>query len=153
MILPNFKGFPSNRLIGVDWGARRTGIAVSVDNGTVVATRPVIHMAQYSHAVLAAQIAQIATDERCEGIVVGLPLRMDGTESETTAMVREFASVLANATDLPILLMDETLSSSDAQESFGRVRRRDIKEKLDSVAARVILENAIAMIARGNTNR
>lgn len=149
MILPNFKGFPSNRLIGVDWGARRTGIAVSVDNGTVVATRPVITMARYSHTELAAQIAQIATDERCEGIVVGLPLRMDGTESETTAMVREFANALAGVTDLPIVLLDETLSSADAQENLGRVRRRDIKEKLDSAAARVILENAIAMIGRG----
>jgi putative Holliday junction resolvase len=145
MILGNFKGFPISKLLGVDWGARRTGIAVSVDNGTVVATRPVIHMAQYSHTALAAQIAQIATDERCEGIVVGLPLRMDGTESETTAMVREFVAVLETKTDLPITMIDETLSSDAASEN---IRRTDIKEKLDSAAARVILENAIAMIKR-----
>jgi len=149
MILGNFKGFPISKLLGVDWGARRTGIAVSVDNGMLVTARPVITMAQYSHMELAEKIAKIAADEKCAGIVVGLPLRMDGTESETTAQVREFANALAAQTDLPIVLLDETLSSADAQESLGRVRRGDIKEKLDSAAARVILENAIAMAARG----
>ena len=146
MILPNFKGFPSSRLLGVDWGARRTGIAVSFDDGMFVATRPVVNMARYSHAELAEKIAKIATDERCDGIVVGLPLRMDGTESDTTAMVREFVAVLETKIDLPITMIDETLSSDAASEN---IRRADIKEKLDSAAARVILENAISMIKRG----
>jgi putative Holliday junction resolvase len=148
MILGNFKGFPTTKLLGVDWGARRTGIAVSFDDGMFVATRPVITMARYSHAELAEKIAKIAADEKCSGIVIGLPLRMDGTESETTVQVREFANVLAEQTDLPIVLLDETLSSADAQETLGRVHRADIKEKLDSAAARVILENAISMIKR-----
>ena len=105
-------------------------------------------MSKYNHQELAAHIVQIAKDERVSGIVIGLPLRTDETESETTKTVREFADVLAAATDIPIIFIDETLSSAAAQEEMGRVRPRDIKEKLDSNAARVILENAIAMLNR-----
>ncbi|MBQ6736018.1 MAG: Holliday junction resolvase RuvX [Alphaproteobacteria bacterium] len=149
MILSNFKVFPrTGRLIGIDWGARRTGVAVSCADGMIVSVRPAISMSKYNHQELAAHIVQIAKDERVSGIVIGLPLRTDETESETTKTVREFADVLAAATDIPIIFIDETLSSAAAQEEMGRVRPRDIKEKLDSNAARVILENAIAMLNR-----
>jgi putative transcription antitermination factor YqgF len=73
---------------------------------------------------------------------------MDGSDSETTVMVRTFADKLAGRTYVPIMFIDETLSSSAAQEQMGRVRVRDIKKKLDSNAARVILENAIALMKR-----
>ena len=73
---------------------------------------------------------------------------MDGSESETTARVREFADALSRHTDVPIMFVDETLSSTAAQESMGRVRVGDIKEKLDSESARLILENAIALMGR-----
>ena len=53
-----------------------------------------------------------------------------------------------NKTDLPICMIEENLTSVEAQESMGRVRVRDIKQKLDSESARVILENAIAIIKR-----
>ena len=86
--------------------------------------------------------------EQVVGIIIGLPLRMDGTESDTTKNVRDFANALTVQTDVPICFIDETLSSASAQEYMGRVRVRDIKEKLDSEAARVILENAISMIKR-----
>jgi RNase H-fold protein (predicted Holliday junction resolvase) len=62
--------------------------------------------------------------------------------------VREFVAVLSKKIDLPIILVEENLTSVIAQESMGRVRVRDIKEKLDSESARVILENAIALINR-----
>ena len=150
MILRDFKVFPKNgKLMGIDWGLRRTGVAVSCMDGMIVSARPVIFMSQYSHQELAAQIVQIVIDEKIDGIVIGLPMHMDGGESETTARVREFADALAEKTDVPIVFIDETLSSVAAQEDMGRVRVRDIKRKLDSNAARVILENAIAMIKRG----
>ena len=149
MILRDFKVFPSNgKLMGIDWGARRTGVAVSCLDGMFVAARPAVYMSRYSPQELAGQIVKIVIDEKIDGIVIGLPMRMDGGESETTAHVREFADVLAEKTDVPIVFIDETLSSAAAQEDMGRVRVRDIKQKLDSNAARVILENAIAMIKR-----
>ena len=63
-------------------------------------------------------------------------------------MVRDFVQDLSGKTDLPICMIEENLTSVSAQESMGRVRVRDIKQKLDSQSARVILENAIAMIKR-----
>ena len=147
MILPDFKDFPKlGRIIGIDWGARRTGIAVSSENREFVFVREPIVVANGFDLVGA--IVDLVRAEGAYGIIIGLPLRMDGTESDTTKSVREFAAVLAGRVDLPICFLDETLSSSAAQESMGRVRVRDIKEKLDSESARVILENAIAIINR-----
>ena len=147
MILPDFKAFPRvGRIIGIDWGARRIGVAVSDDTRGFVFVRPTINLGAGDDA--ATIIARVANDERVCGIVVGLPLYPDGAESDTTKMVREFINNLSQKTDLPIVTIEENLTSVSAQESMGRVRVRDIKEKLDSESARVILENAIALINR-----
>ena len=147
MILPNFKDFPrTGRVIGIDWGARRTGVAITDESFSFVFARnPIISK---SADDLLNRVVSLVQDEHAAGIVIGLPLRMDGTESNTTKLVRDFAAALATKTDLPICLLDETLSSASAQESMGRVRVDDIKQQLDSMAARVILENAIAIIKR-----
>ena len=147
MILPDFKAFPrSGRIIGIDWGARRVGVAVSDETRSFVFVRDVIKMGVGDDA--GTIIARVAKEERVVGIVVGLPLYPDGAESDTTKMVREFVVNLSEKTDLPIILVEENLTSVVAQESMGRVRVRDIKERLDSQAACVILENAIALINR-----
>lgn len=147
MILGDFKVFPRiGRLIGIDWGARRTGIAISDETRKFVFARDPIVMKKSDELV--DKILNLVRAEKIAGIVIGLPLRTDGSESDTTKMVREFAESLATATDIPIIFIDETLSSTAAQEEMGRVRVRDIKEKLDSNAARLILENAIALMGR-----
>ena len=147
MILRDFKVFnASGRLLGLDWGARRTGVAISDAEQRFVFARDPIVSANSDELI--GKIIGLIARENIAGIVIGLPLRMDGADSETTAMVRAFAENLSHATDLPIIFIDETLSSTAAQEEMGRVRVRDIKEKLDSNAARVILENAISMMNR-----
>lgn len=147
MILPDFKDFPrSGRVIGIDWGARRTGVAITDESRTFVFVRPVI----VSNGMddLIDKLVKIISSEKIVGVIVGLPLRMDGSESDTTKKVREFADVLAKKIDEPVVMLDETLSSASAQDGMGRVRRVDIKEKLDSESARVILENALSIISR-----
>ena len=147
MILPNFKDFPkSGRVIGIDWGARRTGIAITDESREFVFVRPVV--VALNSDDLVEKITQIINSENVSGVVVGLPLRMDGTESDTTQNVRAFVSALEKNLGVPICMLDETLSSASAQESMGRVRVRDIKQNLDSESARVILENAISIIKR-----
>lgn len=149
MILSNFKVFPRvGRLVGIDWGARRTGIAVTDDGREFVFAR--VPIVSNGGAELVRAVVELVRTEKIVGIVIGLPLRMNGTDSETTARVRAFADALSHETDTPIIFIDETLSSSEAQGQMGRVRVRDIKEKLDSNAARVILENAIALLNRNN---
>lgn len=147
MILPDFKDFSKGgRIVGIDWGARRTGVAVSDESRDFVFVRPVV-LAD-GNDDLVKKIASIINTEHATGVVIGLPLRIDGTDSDTTKMVRVFADSLSQIIDVPICLLDETLSSASAQESMGRVRRMDIKQNLDSQSARVILENAIAIIKR-----
>ena len=148
MILSDFKSFPrTGRILGIDWGLRRIGVAVSSPDREFVFVRDAIVLARGAdnHAQ---SIANMAYDEGVVGIVVGLPLFTDGTESTTTKMVRDFVAELETKIDVPICLIEENLTSAIAQEEMGRVRVRDLKERLDSESARVILENAIAMINR-----
>ena len=148
MILPDFKAFPrTGRIVGIDWGAARTGVVVADASREFVFTRPAIVVSR-AGADLPRVVAELARAENAVGIVVGLPLYADGTESDTTARVRNFINALANQTDLPICTIDESYSSISAQDDMGRIRRDDIKQKLDSESARVILENAIALIRR-----
>lgn len=148
MILPDFKAFPrSGRLLGIDWGARRTGVAVSDVSREFVFVRPPILTSRASDSQ-AREIARIATDEDVVGIVIGLPLRGDGTESETTAAVRRSAAEICTYSDLPIVFLEENLTSIAAQDEMGKVHKSDIKQRLDSESARLILENAIALINR-----
>mgnify|MGYP003308449839 CR=1 FL=1 len=99
MILPDFKGFPrTGRILGVDWGLARIGVAVSDATREFVFTRPVVTVPRgaTNHADV---VAQIAGDECVIGIVVGLPVRNDGSESDTTKMVRDFVGALSDKTD------------------------------------------------------
>lgn len=148
MILAEFKAFPRvGRVIGVDWGMRRIGVAVSDPSHEFVFARDaiVVPRGAGNHAELVARFAQ---EEGAVAIVVGLPVYNDGGESETTKQVRDFVCALSERIDLPIGLIEENLTSVSAQECMGRVRVRDLKKKLDSESARVILENAIALIKR-----
>ena len=148
MILSDFKVLEKKgRLLGIDWGARRTGIAVSDETKEFVFAREPVLAENVDNQV--DKILDLLKSEKVVGIVLGLPLRMDGGDSDTTTAVRAFAQKLSDRTDVPIVFLDETLSSAEAQGQMGRVRSHEIKEKLDSQAARVILENAIAIIKRG----
>ncbi len=98
-------------------------------------------------------LLNIITDEKIVGIVVGLPLHADGTDSATTAQVRKFADDLAAATDVPIVFIEENLTSVEAAETVGAGLSRHGRENraptnIDSQSAKIILENAIAMIKR-----
>jgi len=147
MIVPDFKDFPRvGRIMGIDWGARRTGVAVSDETREFVFVRSPIVIDRNVDS--ARHIADTADKEKVVGIVIGLPLRTDGTESETTQMVRDMAARVAQYTDLPICFIDESLTSSVAAEETGLHNPKDVKEKLDSEAARIILENAISIIKR-----
>lgn len=148
MILQDFKVFPRvGRVLGVDWGMRRIGVAVSDETRQFVFARPVLNFKSNQNNQ-ADVVAKCAMEEGVVGIVVGLPVYNDGTDSETTVLVREFVKQLTENIDLPICMLEENLTSVVAQEEMGRVRVRDLKEILDSESARVILENAIAMINR-----
>jgi putative Holliday junction resolvase len=144
MIMSDFKNFPkTGRLLAVDWGQRRVGLAVCDESREFFFARPQIENKSCPKAV-----SDIAVSENAVGIIVGLPRRIDGSESETTESVRRFANDLADCINLPIAFIDESLTSVAAEEALTGARRGYLKKNLDSESARIILENAVAMIKR-----
>ena len=147
MILSDYKDFPRvGRIIGIDWGLRRCGLAISDESRGFVFVRPQISVKSQSELIQ--NVLNVVKAEKVSGIVVGLPIFEDGTESETTQMVRKFADDLSALADLPIIFIPENLTSMSAQEEIGRKSISKIKQELDSVSAKIILENAIAMLNR-----
>ena len=144
MIMTDFKNFPqSGRLLGIDWGARRVGVAVSTPDRAFIFAHPQLANSKEQLAIV--EIKKIINAEKIVGIVIGLPLHADGTDSETTRMVREFAEQVSSAVLAPVAFIEENLTSVEAGQ---RANSRGQRANLDSEAAAVILENAIAMIKR-----
>jgi putative Holliday junction resolvase len=138
MICDDFNFFPrEGRLLGVDWGEKRIGLAVSDPAREFVFIRPQISNSEFRN-----KIPDLIEFEDIAGIVVGLPLRLNGDESGTTRRARDFADELARLTDAPIVLFDEALTSAEASDRGAK------PGDLDSESARVLLENAIAVMKR-----
>jgi len=147
MILSDYKDFPQvGRIISLDWGLRRCGVAVSDENRDFTFTRPQLYIKTQEELI--DSVLGIIKEDKISGIVIGLPLYSDGSESDTTKKVREFADSLSKKTNLPIIFVEENLTSSAAQEEIGRKSISKIKQELDSVSAKIILENAIAILKR-----
>lgn len=147
MIFDNYKDFPHlGRIMGLDWGLRRCGVAISDEKRDFVFVRPQINVKSQSELI--DMVCNMSKEEGTVGIVIGLPLYTDGTDSDTTKMVRNFATVLSTKTDLPIIFIEENLTSFTAQQEMGKTSVAKIKQELDSLSAKVILENAIAMLKR-----
>ena len=147
MIFDNYKDFPHlGRIMGLDWGLRRCGVAISDEKRDFVFVRPQINVKSQSELI--DMVCNMSKEECTVGIVIGLPLYTDGTDSDTTKMVRNFATVLSTKTDLPIIFIEENLTSFTAQQEMGKTSVAKIKQELDSLSAKVILENAIAMLKR-----
>jgi putative holliday junction resolvase len=126
------------RMLGLDIGERRIGVAVSDEMGTIAS--PVGMILRESDVVreLRAMIERYGA----ERLVIGLPVGLSGREGPQAATVREFVDVLAEGIDLPIAFWDERLSTAVAERSLieGGTRRNKRKGKVDSVAAAVILQ-------------
>ncbi len=147
MILLDYKDFPRiGRIVGLDWGLRRCGVSVSDENRGFVFARPQLYVKTQEELIQS--VMDIIKTDKIIGIVVGLPLHADGSDSDTTKLVREFADLLSKQTELPIIFVPENLTSIAAQEEIGRKSITKIKQELDSVSAKIILENAIAMLNR-----
>ena len=135
------------RIVGLDIGQRRVGVAVS--DATRTLARPLTVLPRPSSdeealALVAGEIARLAAEEDgIEAIVVGLPRRLDGSPNELTQPVQAFADALRERTTLPVALQDERLSSREAESRLA-VREKDWrirKRKLDAAAAAIILQD------------
>jgi putative Holliday junction resolvase len=135
-----------SRVLGVDVGERRVGLAISDPSCTLARPLTTIAVRGLGDAVdrVAAVVAELAAEaDGLARIVVGVPRRLDGTESEATARSAEFIAGLQQRTRLPIATEDERLSSREAERRLA-VRERDWrkrKARLDAAAAAVILQD------------
>jgi len=135
------------RFLGIDYGRRRIGLALSDATGLLARpwkTVPRAGNPSQVAAALAREIAAMPEDEGGVGaIVLGLPRRLNGEDSELSALVRELAGHLARVTSLPVHCQDERLSSleADARLAIDEKDWRKRKERLDAAAAAVILQD------------
>jgi putative Holliday junction resolvase len=129
------------RLICLDYGEKRTGVAVNGGSASLAIPHGVI--LKNTRKAYFDQLLKIITAEQAEAVVIGLPLREDGTDSLTTRQVRNFAASLKNRTSRPVYFMNEAYSSDEAQamlrQSGQKSRHRD--GRLDSLAAARILQS------------
>jgi putative Holliday junction resolvase len=140
MILDNFKSFPkTGKILAIDWGGRRIGLAVCDESRNFTFARSRI---DNRFDLAKTEIKNFVEYERIVGIILGLPLRLNGEDSDTTRKVRQFAIELETVLDIPIALFDESLTSFEASESGAD------KDHIDSESARLLLENAINLISR-----
>jgi putative Holliday junction resolvase len=124
------------RLLAVDHGMRRMGIAVADTDTGIAYARPALRGREQARAV-----AALARAEGAQRIVVGLPLNMDGSEGPQAAAARNLGEQLA-AIGLEVVYVDERLSSFQAAERLAAAGRRPSREsgELDSAAATIILQ-------------
>src|SRR5579872_468051 len=134
----------NQRVIGIDPGTRTIGIALS-DVGLSLAS-PYRSIKRGKLRDNAAEIAEIARKEGAGGLVVGLPLSMDGTIGPAAQAARDWALALSDATGLPVALWDERLTTVAANRFLieqADVSRRRRAQAVDRLAAALLLQNAI----------
>jgi putative Holliday junction resolvase len=135
---------PGRRLIGLDPGRRTIGIALS-DAGLTLAT-PHGQIPRGKLAAVAAAVSRLARAEGADGLVIGIPLEMDGTFGPAAQAARDWAHALSAATGLPAAMWDERLSSAAvnrfliSEADASRARRA---ARVDQMAAAWILQAAL----------
>jgi putative pre-16S rRNA nuclease len=129
------------RLLGLDLGTRRIGLAVSDELGLLAHGLAVV-MRHGGQRDLEA-IARVVRQEEVAGVVIGLPLNMNGSEGEAAARARRFGAALGAHLGLPVYLWDERLTTWEAQGIMkdAAVRRRKRKQLVDKIAASLILQS------------
>ena len=131
------------RWLGLDLGSVRIGVALSDPLGMTAQPLMVLKSAGTQKDIMA--IGELVNQHEVTQVIVGLPLNMNGTESSTTKKVREFTAKLAGRLNVPVFFLDERLTSKQAERVMieGDVRREKRKEKIDQVAAALLLQSAL----------
>ena len=140
-----------SRLIGIDPGGKRIGIALS-DENKIVAT-PYTTIIKENYTDLVSQIKKIIEEYQVEGIVVGNPINMDGSESSSSQSAKDFAKNLSKDITENITLWDERLSSQGAFNLSKELAINSSKKvkKLDENSAQFILQGVLDFYQKKNT--
>lgn len=125
----------------MDPGSKRVGVAVSDPTETIA--QPLSTIPAEPRATLATRLAGIANEQETGRIVVGLPRRMDGSEGPEAKAARELASELRRASRMQVELVDERLTTAQAERAMvaAGARRSRRRESIDQVAATLLLQS------------
>ncbi|MBL9077558.1 MAG: Holliday junction resolvase RuvX [Planctomycetes bacterium] len=128
------------RILAVDFGDARTGLAATDWTGTIVV--PLDRIDERDPARVTAAIAALVAERETEAVVVGMPLSLDGQDGPRAQRTRAFAAQLRAALSVPVETVDESHSTDEAHERLkqGGLKASQRKRLADSVAALVILE-------------
>jgi putative pre-16S rRNA nuclease len=140
--------------MGIDVGMRRIGLAISDVTRTLARPLKTIEAADADEGVrrVADEVTRLAAeDDSLSTIVVGLPVRLDGSSNDQTSRVTAFVAALKRRTSIPIVTADERLSSVEAESRIATRTKdwRERKKKLDAAAAAVILQDYLDNTAGG----
>ena len=129
------------KIMGIDYGDARTGVAISDLLCSIVGSTAVVPSRNTDKAI--ADIVKLAKENNVCEIVVGLPKNMDGSEGERANKTRSFAKVLAKVSNLEVVLVDERLTSVQAEEIMDemKVKKSKRKEIIDTISAQIILQS------------
>jgi putative Holliday junction resolvase len=130
------------RVLALDVGERRIGVAVSDPTGTLATPHSVIH--RRSKAQDFATVARLAAELQAERVVVGLPLSLSGDVGPQARRVMRYAQALAQALPVPVELYDERYSTVTADELLAEGGRKRRRTPIDAAAAAVILQEYLA---------
>jgi putative Holliday junction resolvase len=139
------------RVLGVDFGARRLGLALSDHTATLArpwrtvaaGSTPRASAEIVARLIVAGRADESSDTDDIQNVVVGLPRRLNGEDTDQTQPTRDFATALHDLSGLPVVLQDERLSSREAESRLA-IKEKDWrrrKEKLDAAAAAVILQD------------
>lgn len=133
----------TGKILSVDFGDTRTGLASS-DIGRYLASG-IGYVSPGGIVKTADKVAEIAREQRATAVIVGLPKNMDGSEGFRAERVREFADLLRERLELPIVMFDERMTTMAASRFLNETGTRGAKRKtvVDTLSAQIILQNAL----------
>lgn len=138
---------PKGKIIGLDWGHKRIGVAISDSERLMAFTRTSIS----NNGKAVKEIGKLCIDEKVELIVLGYPLNMEGTKTKSTMAVEAFAAKLNSELKIEIIFHDERLTSRESDSiitSIG-IKKEDRKKETDIIAASLILKNYLDLQSQG----
>ena len=141
------------RCLGLDVGDRRIGVAVSDPLGWTASPLPTVERVSWKKDL--ARVRSLLEENRVALVVVGLPIRMDGTSGERAERTLEFVRRLQATTRVPVVTWDERLSTREAERRMveADVRRERRREVIDGIAASLILQGYLDSRNAGEGSR
>jgi putative Holliday junction resolvase len=134
------------RILALDHGTKRIGVAVSDETKTIA--QPLEYIPAEPYADFLERLKKLLVEKEVELILIGMPRNMNGTYGPAAEKVNAFVSALKTTVTLPIKLWDERLTSTIANRILiqGNVRRGERKEKVDKMAAAILLQSYLDVI-------